>query len=323
MTTKSKYSFHADKLDQSILLTCPITGIVSQILMPALPIVLKWDHPLSHWHNAKEMISAIKSKGNWKDYEKQVLAGLALSLLREKEKLTGFPNSSATEANMLLQSCGIESLWELLTVIVARWDSEQTWLRVPKLSFTLTVYDQSHMQQFSTVISKYSRLIRKAITPEELDKGELGEIFLAFKENNAKLVKGKVINTREVKPKNLAYTDQNSLSGKRGKARELAKELSKQMPTLLAIMVTKSVGNLQMYGNEFRQDTATKIRTCGIGRDNSEQFNKLAFFFETNDQAIAEEDILGFSETVSPLPKELRSASDIIAEILAKLAAQA
>lgn len=317
MQSKTKYSFHADNLDSSILITCPLTGIVSQIQMPALPIVLQFNHPLSHWHNAMQCLREIQKKKNHKEFSTQMIAGIILSLLREKDKLTNFPNSSATEANMLLQSAGIDSLWELCTTIAARWESENTWVRIPKLSFTLTVYDSVTTQSFGTIVSKYSRMIRNAITPENLDKGELGEIFLAFKENNKKLSKDK---PNGIHIRSIASLKQETISKQNSNAKDLATKLKKDMPSLLAIMTTKAIGQLHLFGQEYRNDLAEKIRLCGIGKSNQDDFKQLAFFIENVESSFVEEDIIGFAEAVSPLPKSEKKIADVIAERLAKLA---
>ena len=67
----------------------------------------------------------------------------------------------------MIQSAGHMLLVDLAEIILQRWSSDTTWIRIPKLSFDLAAYQYPAMSM-TDVISKYTRLIRKALSLDEL-----------------------------------------------------------------------------------------------------------------------------------------------------------
>jgi 6-pyruvoyl-tetrahydropterin synthase len=318
----TKYSFHVGELNNETIITCKISGIISTIKNINLPIRLEQNHPVAIPENALKIISAYNKNKDWKNAESQLIAGCILSLLSSKGKTTNYPMSSATEANMMLQSAGNQNLIELATIIIDRWNSDQTWIRIPKLSFDLAAYQYPSISM-GDVISKYSRLIRKALSLEELPPQESQEIYKSFKENSLK-------NARDKNNKSIEWNEKlanhyiNEMKEKRStdidkqinSAKVFFKNLKEHMPKELTIQCAQTLNNMNLISAKKKAELAMSIRTIFIGTDKSSMANNLAYILENAQVDLSEEDMLGFSESVSPIektekPKTLR---EIMAE---------
>lgn len=312
------YSFNAKSLEQDILVFCPITGICSRLETVWLPIHLTQEHPLADWRNAIACLDSLADTNRWNRAPEQMLAGCVLSLLKQKDKVTDFPNSSAAEANMMLQGAGHGLLVKLLQTINSRWQSDATWLRVPKLSFDLTAYQYPEVSM-SAAVSRLERIIRKALMQDELPKADTAEVYKAFKENSQKSA------NRQAKTRgqqwadgivvhSLAAVKEQTIERQITTAKILAKNLAPKMPNYLMQIVKRTADNLSVFGMEHRQELATKLRILFMGTEQQEQANSLAFIFENAEAAVLDEDIAGFSETVVPTNKTFKSFAEILAE---------
>lgn len=316
------YAFHAKNLDCDLLIACPVTGMVSKMQSVWLPIALSQKHPLSEYKNALSVIAALEKSKQWPKAESQLIAGCVLSLLTVKGKVGDFPNSSASEANMMLQSAGALQLQELATIIHTRWDSEATWLRVPKLSFDLTAYS-TPQASMTSVVSGYIRKIRKAFSLDELPEADRAEVYKAYKENMLKLRKAKG-GSEGIIVHSLTAIKTQTIDRQTVSAKLLLRDLQPHMPTVLGKVVGNIVANLGLWGQAKRQEIASKVRQQFISSAWQEKATSLAFILEN--AQVLEEDMLGLSETVSPTSTETKrteykSVKQIMAEKLAAIAA--
>lgn len=308
-------------LDTEILVSCKISGMVSTIKTNKLPIHLDFEHPISKPENAIKVLGAFNKAKDWKAAEGQLLAGCILTLLSSKGKTTNFPMSSATEANMMLQSAGKMLLTDLAIVILDRWNSDTTWIRIPKLSFDLAAY-QYPVMSMSDVISKYTRLIRKALSLDELPENETAEVYKAFKENSLKAQKDK--NKGVQWSEGLANKYLQDMKEQRsfdiGKqiatAKVFFKNLKDHMPKEVVIKCNMILGNMSLISKENKNDLAMTIRTIFMGTDKSNMANNLAYILENTQTDIQEEDMLGFSETINPIVKSTKPKT--LREIMAE-----
>ena len=318
----TKYAFHVGELKDETIISCKVSGIISAIKGVNLPIRLDNNHPIANPENALKIISAYNKNKDWKSAEGQLIAGCILSLLSSKGKTTNYPMSSATEANMMLQSAGNQNLIELATIIIDRWNSDQTWIRIPKLSFDLAAYQYPSISM-GDVISKYTRLIRKALSLEELPANETAEVYKAFKENSLKNAKDKSNKSIEWNEK-LANHHVNEMKEKRStdidrqinSAKVFFKNLKEHMPKELAMQCAQTLNNMNLISAKRKMELAMSIRTIFLNTDKSNMANNLAYILENAQADLSEEDMLGFSESVSPIeksekPKTLR---EIMAE---------
>ena len=317
----TKYAFHAAPLDSEIVVSCKISGMISTIKTTKLPIALSWEHPISIPENALKVLGAFSKAKDWKGAEKQLLAGCILTLLSSKGKTTNFPMSSATEANMMLQSAGHMLLVDLAEIILQRWSSDTTWIRIPKLSFDLAAYQYPAMSM-TDVVSKYTRLIRKALSLDELPANETAEVYKAFKENTLKAHKDKSKGVQWAEGLANKYLqdmkEQRSFDiGKQiSSAKVFFKNLKDHMPKEIVAKCNMILANIDLISKENKIELAMIIRTIFMGTEQSNMANNLAYILENIQTNTTEEDMLGFSETISPIEKSTKPKT--LREIMAE-----
>ena len=314
----TKYAFHAKELSNEIIIACKTSGMISTINTTSLPIYLEFQHPIASADNANKVISAFIKSKDWSKAEPQLIAGCILSLLSVKGKTTNYPMSSATEANMLLQSAGKDLLRELAEIIILRWDSEATWIRVPKLSFDLTAYTKP-AKSMSDVISGYARIIRKALSLDELPPEETAEVYKAFKENSLKANKDKSKSTEWLESMmnaKIANIKAETFDRQMVLAKVYLKNIADSMPKDVVSNCNKILANISFMPAKQRDNMAATIRLLFIGNSKQEMANNLAFIIENAHIDILEEDIIGAMD--SELPKERSEKIKTIAEIMAE-----
>ena len=315
---KQKYNFTAKPLDSEILLNCKISGMISTMHCANMAgMLLECNHPIADSSNALKVIGEIAKQKSHNKVESQLLAGCILSLLSSKGKTTNFPNSSATEANMLLQSAGNENLWNLAEIIMLRWNNDATWIRVPKFSFDLTAYSFPH-QNMTAIVSRYAKFIRKALSLDELPAAETAEIYKAFKENSIKNNKNKMdtVTLEQAINRTITQLQDDSLEKQKNTAKGIIKFLKDgdKLPRNITLQCEKILANLWMISNSKRVELAMQIRLLAQGTSHSGKAESLAWIIENAKDHNADTDLLGAMETVLPTKSTPKTLAEIFAE---------
>jgi len=313
---KQKFNFSTGKLDNDVLIHCPITGMISTLRTCGIyGIVLDHKHPAASAENAIKLLTAAKNNKSQDKIEVQLMAGCVLSLLSAKGKTTGYPNSSATEANMLLQSAGTDILWQFADVIMARWDSDATWIRVPKLSFDLVAYSQAQ-QSMAMVISRHTRIIRKALSLDELPAADTAEVYKAFKENSIKNNKNKndPVLIENAINRSINQIKDDSLLKQKDTAKRLITFFKDKLPRNITLQAEKIMANLWAISSTKRIELAMTIRLAASNMKETDKANNLAWIIENAIDHNTDDDILGAMDTEIPATKSRKTLAEIFAE---------
>lgn len=312
-----RMSFHIGKLEQAVIVLCPVTGIVGKLEMPYCPVALSYDHPLAKAGNVlnllrnyfsiagqKDDLSYISKHGSPK-LDRQTLAGCLLSLLKAKGLLWDLGETNAAERNMVLQNAGHHVLSDLLKAIVYYWDNTQVWTRLPRLSVDWSVHSKADANIAGT-LQNYEKLIRHALDPADLSPEEQAKIFTAQarrreqrqRYNSVRIYSAQTVETRKIKE---AKTE----------GRDLFEMLKPHLPIALRLQVSRVLQNLLLLPQETKNNVARSLRVLFVGKPQASVAIKLAATIE----AAKNERLLGDLGTMS---MELGTAprSKSISEIL-------
>lgn len=296
------YTFHAQKLDQDIWVTCPISGMMQRLEGVCLPITFSQQHPIATPENSIICIKSLNNTNRWDKAESQLLAGMALSLLKAKRKIGLMGDSSASEHNMILQSAGFDALKELCQIIESRWNSEQTWLRMPSLSLDLTAYSEP-VKSITSVITGYSRLIRKALSLEELPNADRQMIVKSYKDNVEKITpkdKGKI------QIHSITAISEQTIKSQDKSIKSLFREIEFDIEDIvLRARAKKIITDFTFYSNNFKAQLSISLMAASIKMpQNKQAIIKQICFILQNAEAASLEDMIGPMDSEVPTKKK-------------------
>lgn len=319
-TSTQRMSFHVGRLDQSVIVLCPITGIVGKLEMPYCPVALSYEHPLAKPGNVLTFLryhfslqgqqadlAYLKNEARLK-VDRQTMAGCLLSLLRGKHLLKEDGETTAAERNMVLQNAGYDILASLCKEMVRVWDNYQVWSKMPKLS----VEWKTHSGTESTIgfaLGNYYKIMKAVLDPtSELSKEEQAKLFAVNRPQSTKAKGIRVYSASAVEFRKIKET--------KGEASTLLDELTPHMKLVDRLFVSKIVRQLLIMPLDQKLKASRLLRGLFIGRPQAAVAKELANMIER----ASNESILGELQTlsmeVSPMPN--KSLADILAVKKAK-----
>ncbi len=313
-----RMSFHVGKLEQTVIILCPVTGIVGKLEMPYCPVAMQYEHPLAKAGNCLNLLRYYFSMAGQKDdvlfiskhgapkLDRQTLAGCLLSLLKAKNLLWDLGDSTASERNMVLQNAGHNVLSDLLKAIVCYWDNPQVWNRLPRLSVDWSVHGKADANIAGT-LQGYEKLIRTALDPQALTQEEQAKIFAAqarrreqaTRYNSVRIYSAQTVETRKIKE---AKTE----------GRELFEVLKPHLPIALKLSVQRTLQNLLLLPAEAKTKAASQLRVLFVGKPQASVAIKLAAVIEAakNERLFADLGTLSIDSGVGAPP--VKSIKDIL-----------
>lgn len=321
--TTQRMSFHVGRLDQSIIILCPITGIIGKLEMPYCPVALQYEHPLAKPGNVltllryhfspkgqKEEIAYLSENSRLK-LDRQTLAGCVLSLLRAKGLLVDDGETSANERNMVLQNAGFEILNDFLKETVRVWDNAQIWKRIPKLRADWKVHAAGADTNIGATLQAMLKVIKTALDPQQLTQEEQSRIFAAQRRkqeqrdryNSVKIYSASAVESRKIKES-------------KSEGREIFDTLKPQLPIAARITISRVLKDLLILPASVKLNAAILLRKSFIGKPQQSLANRLAVIIESAENKALMEELGTLSMEVSPAPS--KSISDILANKKAK-----
>lgn len=312
LTPHLAVTFRADALDNAIPLTCPKTGIISTINMPALPITLQYEHPLSALGNCRSVIRAAKQENKRLRHllDRQTLAGIVLSYLQNLRLLGYEPGLSAVEKNLLLQAVG-----PILLEIGARFlnalshspyieEHYKTNTRFPRFSigWATKVSANSVAQNFLL----YIKTLQRATNPEELEKDRMLSIPMSLIQER-KETQAKVSPVQRLHVVTNVRQERKNLRVLKDAAKAIFEDIESFLNPAVAAMAKMFIKNMH-YGlsEEHARLLASKLELEGL-----DDAKKLAGIIRKAISKHVADNIPSFTQEVSPKP--VRSIKDILA----------
>lgn len=239
---------------QNLTFTCPLTGIVGQLVLPAIPgFTLINRHPLSQLENAREL--AQRGRNYLKQLDSNVLAGLFICLASDYELLSTGAKWHAVQANNILKTVGPEALIEAI-LLIEQWVHSNNAIYLPRLSL-----EPSFEETVSTMqgrIINWFRLLHDAIVKPDT----------SIYDANKKPTKTTFASVEKISVKNRAITKQITIERKMFSSvkkiiKEEAPKLKSASSKLRNYLLTLSTGNLLLTADPGMLILLTeKLKDC-------------------------------------------------------------
>lgn len=299
-----RVSFHAGKMQQDVMVFCQVTGIFGKLEFPSLPIYLSYEHPLAKAGNALTVIRALRKERNAEKLDRQVLAGLVLSLLGAKGLLRTQDDSTAVERNTVLQGCGVESLLHLCYLIEGYWDNPQVWKRMPGLNVSYLTHKE-FPGTIGEAVTNYSKILSSILDPESLTQEDQARIFAAQRRKATGLIRNKI------RVHSAAAVEERHIKESRDEIRDLFEILKPHLSIVQRTQVQNVVRNLLIMPTSSKMQVASTLRNAFIGMPQATPANDLAKLIENSSNEKLLSDIGSFTQETSPV--KYKSIAEILA----------
>lgn len=151
---------------KNIIAVCPTTGIVSQMMIPAIPgQALVWDSPLSDLSNCRGI--AQRGKQYLMNLDTQVLAGILIVLAESYDLFQFLPADTGAQKNAILRTAGKLYLAEAIILVEDRIHSGN-YKFMPK--FSLKFDSISTIMGVESALRNYLALLSAAILTPDTSK---------------------------------------------------------------------------------------------------------------------------------------------------------
>lgn len=239
---------------QNLTFTCPLTGIVGQLVLPAIPgFTLINRHPLSQLENARGL--AQRGRNYLKQLDSNVLAGLFICLASDYELLSTGAKWNAVQANSILKTVGPGALIEAI-LLIEQWVHSNNAIYLPRLSL-----EPSFEETVSTMqgrIINWFRLLHDAIVKPDT----------SIYDANKKPTKTTFASVEKISVKNRAIAKQITIERKMFSSvkkilKEEAPKLKSASSKLRNYLLTLSTGNLLLTADPGMLILLTeKLKDC-------------------------------------------------------------
>jgi len=296
-------SFHAQELDNAVIVFCPVTGICGRMEFPSLPINLSYDHPLAKAGNCLSVIRAIKKQRESEYPDRQIMAGMTISLLRAKGLIKLDDESTAVEHNAVLQGSGQKRLIELLWLMEYHWDNPQVWKRMPALSVSYRAH-KLFPGTIGEAVQNYTKILKDILDPTELTQEEQAKIFAAQRaRSNTSPFKNRI------KVHSAAAVEERNIKDSKEEIRDLFEHLKVSLSIVQRVQITNTIRNLLILPQSAKLQAASILRNAFIGKPQAEPAKKLATLIENSKNEELLSDIGSFIQEVSPV--RIKSIAEI------------
>lgn len=314
--TSHRMSFQIGRLDQSVILLCPVTGIIGKLEMPYCPVALNFEHPLSKPGNVLALLryhfslpgqqadlAYLRNESRLK-LDRQTVAGCLLSLLKGKGLLAEEQESTAAERNMVLQNAGYDILSDVLKEIVRVWDNHIVWKRMPRLS----VEWKAHSEASSTIggsLQAWLKILKGILDPiSPLTRDEQTKLFEATRTIKAKGVKvysAQVVEHRKIKESKTA-------------AYELFETLKPHLPIAYKLSLTRIIRDLLVLPQASKNKAASELRVLFVGKPQASVAKQLADVIEkaSNEQIMSDLGTMSMEKGYSGSSWKPRTIAEIL-----------
>lgn len=208
---------------QKLTVSCPNTGIVSLLEIPAIPgFSAVYSHPLSSLENARGL--AQQGIDYLRKLDTQVLAGILIVLADSYELFRFQESDSGAQKNAILRSAGKDMLIDAILIVEHQIHNRNIQF-LPKLSLVCDVYGE--FGKFDVRLHQYLELLTEAIRKPDLER---------YDENAAPKKIGRPVYIRDVekKEKQVSYLARQEIASVK---KQLASD-AKAAKTLTANLVS-------------------------------------------------------------------------------------
>ena len=299
------------KQKESLLVTCPETGINSLLEIPAIRgCALVYNHPLSSYENCRGLAQQGFSYLNQLDT--QVLAGILIVLANHYELIRYQPTDSGSQKNAILRTAGKELLISAIILIEEKiHSSNSTYL--PQLSLIFTSSDEEIGAM--NKLDNWLKLVAEAIAKPDLE---------AWDENKVqKVSKPLFIKEKEKEERKISFLARSEIRRAKKELKEDSKVAKELISNLQKEGKIDSKGRnvlIQLLDSILTMEHETAIK-LGEKLKEKESVNadSLAFIFK-KDRSILLMDISEVEEMYGSEKTEEIPPTDFVAEWKEKLA---